>query len=119
MSLRPGIGAGAMLALADALNTPTGAASVALHGDVPTQLRHEGKSLPLGRYLRRKVREEMGFDDVGGQAKPAAEQHAELSALYEASGSRTAYFTQKPFVEHQRILQIEGKAKLWSKKSQL
>lgn len=119
MSLRPGIGAGAASGVADALNSPAGAASVALYGDVPTTLRSEGKQLPLGRYIRRKIREELGFDEVGGQVKPMAEQAAEMQALRDASESITAYKREKPFIEHQKILQIEGKQRIFSKKGSI
>lgn len=119
MSLRPGIGAGAARGVAEALNCSGGAKFVADSGDVPTALKHEQKSLPLGRYLRRKIREEMGFDNIGGQEKPQQVQAAEMSALLEASGSRTRYKLEKPFIEHQKILQVETKAKIWSKKGKL
>lgn len=53
MSNRPGIGAGAMHELASQLmvfNLDTSEA------DVPSALRHGKRMLPLGRYLRRKLR---------------------------------------------------------------
>lgn len=61
-SNRPGVGAGAMKELGAAL-TSTAAAAKVLHvtGDVPTSLRTRGKILPLGRYLRSKLREEVGW----------------------------------------------------------
>ena len=119
MSLRPGIGAGAVVPIAEALNCPVGAASVARDGDVPTQLLLGRKSLPLGRYLRRKLREELGFDTIGGQKKPEALRQEEMQSLLETSGSRSRYLQEKPFVEHQKIVQVEGKAKIWSKKGKL
>lgn len=119
MSLRPGIGAGAMVSVGEALNSSSGALSIAATGDVPTALRHERKSLPLGRYLRRKLREELGFETSGGQEKPMAAQRDEVQAMLDASPSRTQYLTFKPFIEHQKILQIEGKAKIFSKKGDI
>jgi len=119
MSLRPGIGAGAVGPIADALNCAAGAASLALDGDVPTALNLGRKSLPLGRYLRRKLREELGFDSVGGQKKPEALRQEEMQSLLENSGSRSRYLQEKPFVDHQKIVQVEGKAKIWSKKGKL
>lgn len=57
MSLRPGIGAGAMQNVAAALVQN---ANHAEQSDVPTSLTHGRKNLPLGRYLRTKLRETLG-----------------------------------------------------------
>lgn len=119
MSLRPGLGAYAVPSMADVLTSSSGARTIAHLGDVPMALRSEGKLLPLGRYLRRKLREELGFDETGGQAKPQAETLAEMSALYEAAGSRSQYLSSKPFIERQKILQLEGKLKIWNKNETL
>lgn len=54
MSLKPGIGAGAMEALHDALSSVEDRIREA---DVPGVVRQEGRSWPLGRYLRSKLRE--------------------------------------------------------------
>lgn len=57
MSNRPGIGAASVARIAEAIR---------LHGldekmvDVPVALAHGGKAMPLGRYLRRKLRVELG-----------------------------------------------------------
>lgn len=59
MSLKPGIGAGAMAAVGDAVVSRGGARFVAESGDVPSVVR-SGQLWPLGRYLRRKLREEVG-----------------------------------------------------------
>lgn len=119
MSLRPGIGAGAVPAVAELFNDSVGARAIGVSGDVPTSLRHGGRSLPLGRYLRRKLREEMGFETHGGQQKALDQQHAELQAMLEITGSRSAYLREKPFIETVKIRQIEGKAKIFSKKGKL
>lgn len=57
MSLRPGIGLGALDEVAKTLhhfNLDT------TQTDVPVSLRHGAKELPLGRYLRRKLRVKLG-----------------------------------------------------------
>lgn len=59
MSNRPGIGANAMHEYVDAhlkFNLDE------RMGDVPVTLRHGSRELPLGRYLRRKMREYLGRD---------------------------------------------------------
>lgn len=62
MSLRPGIGAGAMAVVGEALQTYHGSKVLARDGDVPNALAQGQKSMPLGRYLRRKLREYVGID---------------------------------------------------------
>lgn len=64
MSLRPGIGAPAVEeVLAAALTTREGARHLAANsGLVPSSVRHERKLWPLGRYLRRKLRESVGME---------------------------------------------------------
>lgn len=64
MSLRPGIGAMSTVQLvqvAERYGLFTDG------GDVPTSLRHGRKLLPLGRYLRRRIRREMGLDENAPQ----------------------------------------------------
>lgn len=58
MSLRPGIGAGAVTELARVLQ---GAASKKVYetGDVPHEIRMLGKKWPLGRYVRQLLRERL------------------------------------------------------------
>lgn len=59
MSNRPGIGASFMHEVASGLmqfNLDT------TQGDVPVTLRHGSRELPLGRYLRKKLREYIGHD---------------------------------------------------------
>lgn len=57
MSLRPGIGAGMMDEVASTLM-----ATETLGDDVPVSLRHGKKIMPLGRYLRQRLRERVGMD---------------------------------------------------------
>lgn len=81
MSLRPGIGAGAMLEVARALFTKDGSMSVARDGDVASVVRADKSKWPLGRYLRSKLREEMGMDSgmpVGARAQLALERVEQL-----------------------------------------
>jgi len=119
MSRRPGLGAETMADIANALSDVHGARLVAAAGDVPVSLLHGGRSLPLGRYLRSKLREEMGFESFGGQEKPEMERHAEMQALLEAAGSRQAYLENKPFIDRVKIRQVETKARIWRKKASL
>lgn len=63
MSLRPGIGAGMMDEVASTLLGLEDS-----HGDVPSAVRHGARLLPLGRYLRKRLRKVMGKDEKAPQA---------------------------------------------------
>lgn len=65
MSRKPyGIGAMAIPFIEDALVNPvTGELELDEFGDVPTSLKCDGKSMPLGRYMRRKLQDRLGVTD--------------------------------------------------------
>lgn len=63
MSLRPGIGASAMKDVAEVLTSEAGCNAILSKGDVPDVLQHGRKKFPLGRYLRHKLREEVGLNE--------------------------------------------------------
>lgn len=82
MSLNPGIGAHAMEDVAEILYTKHGSRELAELGDVPGVLRHGSKTFPLGRYLKRKLREKMGIPEFGTSHPALLEQKEELSLLF-------------------------------------
>lgn len=65
MSLRPGIGAGATGALSRVLSSDGGVRYLAEQGDVPNSFRHGVRILPLGRYLRGRLRKELCVSQDG------------------------------------------------------
>lgn len=79
MSLRPGIGAGAADEIASTMLSHNLETSPA---DVPTSLRHGSRQLPLGRYLRRRLRLRIGRPE-NAPRDPVRE--AEMLALLQAS----------------------------------
>lgn len=64
MSTKPGIGANAMIQVAKSMTSADGEILCLQNGDVPTQLKIGDKSLPLGRYLRSRLRKELGYGDT-------------------------------------------------------
>lgn len=88
MSNRPGIGASAMWEVASELMR---------HGldveldDVPTGLRHGRRVMPLGKYLRRILRERIGRDPQAPQAvlDQMAEEMRDLHTRAEAIAAAT------------------------------
>jgi hypothetical protein len=81
MSRKPGIGALQIENIGDALFTEFGKDALTEHGDVPISLTHGNKSLPLGKYLRDKLRDEIGVNDATKEKAKEAYQ-TELLAMW-------------------------------------
>lgn len=118
MSNRPGIGALSVDVLASALRSPAGEREILLAGDVPSVLRHGSKVLPLGRFMKQKLREELEVTD--GAEVSAEKAAAELFTLYE-----NAFLTEnrplsfKHFLEgkwKQKIKNLEKKALIYKQR---
>lgn len=122
-SLKPGIGALAVPGIADVLTSEHGVNSIVANGDVPLALRYGNKNLPLGRYLRRKIREQLGHD-------PATPQETLLQVQSEMC-SLLASELQKPEnksksikailvdLNRQKVINLESRMKIFSKKGPL
>lgn len=120
MSLKPGIGALSVEGFAEMLTTEHGAESITETGDVPASYRAFGRNQPIGRYMRRKLREYLDFETIGGQPKNEEIRALEMQALLEDSGLSSRMFKEiKPFIAHQKIKQIEGKHKIFSQGKKL
>lgn len=111
MSLRPGIGYSAMWEVADAMlryelddKLP----------DVPVALRHGAKELPLGRYLRRKLRSMVGKDEKISQ-EAWYELQKEMLALRQAALADKAISFREYLIEKNagRVAGMEARAKLY------
>jgi hypothetical protein len=63
MSNRPGIAADAMEFLVEVLESKHGVDAII--DDVPDTLQHGKRQMPLGRYLKEKLRKRMGFEETG------------------------------------------------------
>lgn len=120
MSLRPGIGAEAMQDVADLLTTQYGCLALS-DGDVPLSLKHGGRDLPLGRYLRRRLRSELGIEEMGYQSPGLRAKAAELSDLFKKHGANTAHSKKNVLVEvnRQRVRNLEVKYKIFAKKEKI
>lgn len=77
MSLRPGIGAGAMAELGHQLTQPGGAQALAAMLDVPAVVKCEGRHFSIGRYLRQRLRQEVGWE-------PGEPKRAKIARVAEA-----------------------------------
>lgn len=117
MSLKPGIGADGIIPIADAL------IGYLPEDDVPRSLCHDGKSYPLGRYLRSKLREKMGFSENGTPKEKLEEWAMQMLGLYEEHVSSQGY--KKTFkkvivdLKAQEALILEKRSKIFKKGSVL
>lgn len=117
MSRRPGIGVGFMNDVASALMEHKLDEKML---DVPLSLSHGTTKLPLGRFLRRKLRTYIGRDEKCPQNLPPTTQEILMSTM-----RQTAFNNSKPFKEEilkaseGRRIQIEAKHRRFSKKGSL
>lgn len=122
MSNRPGLGYPALHEIASELLTYD------LHtsqDDVPQALRHGSKVLPLGRYLRRKLRTMVGLDEKTPD-KVLDKIAEELRPMYEAAfntprtGPRENYFkTLLIDLDTPRVQQIEARNRIHKERKTL
>lgn len=124
MSLKPGIGATAMEDVRLILESSHGADKLSNDGDVPSLLRSRGKLLPLGRYLKRKLREYYGFKDTSTPEpilhKMQKEMHEMLDVALQDPKNRSKSLKRILIEKNaQKILSIEARNEIFSKKGNL
>lgn len=119
MSLKPGIGAMAMDDVKDVLESEYGQKILFDNqGDVPVVLQHGRSKLPLGRYLRRKLRQSLGFVDLN--TPPAAKRLMALEMqimqkLYVSDPkNKKEFHSVQQAQKNQKIMNMEGRQKIYS-----
>ena len=125
-SNRPGIGALCIETLADTLFAKFGKNALTEHSDVPLSLTHGSRSLPLGRYLRGKLRDSVGVNEATTERTKNAYQE-EMLSLFQAHLSDPQVppekkLSFKKFIQDQdaqKILNIETRHKLNQRKRNL
>lgn len=121
MSLRPAIGLGAVTDIAKSIQR-VGVGRVLQDGDVPAALKIGGKLLPIGRYLRGKIRKALDFGIADGSLNKAPEQKtqaywAEMWAMRKTAADdkkRTAVTFAEYLVDKnkQKVLNLETRMKI-------
>lgn len=130
MSLRPGIGATAVEDLVNFLHTSIGADVLEKNGDVPSVLRKDGKLNPLGRYIRRKIREAYGFKDPGTPKELLQKLSQEMQEMLKdtlpektsfSSREEVRFNTKQALINKNlgKIRSIEARGKIYNKKGSL
>lgn len=116
MSLRPGIGA---TAIPDVASVMLSLDLETAQGDVPSSLRSGKKLLPLGRYLRRLLRQQIGRDEKA-LPNPALEQemHAmRLRARNDPENPSVKYHLVKE--GDQAVLNIQARQNVYKKRGSI
>lgn len=118
MSLKPGIGAAAMLDVANLLTTEVGCNVYEATGDVPMVFNHAGRVLPLGRYLRSKIRYYYGSADT---STPKEAMRVWKEKMRDMFTTDKGTFDEKKWrselqKEKQKIVNLESRLKIYSKK---
>lgn len=126
MSNRPGLGEAAMKIVAQQLSqNEHGMNFLETSGDVPRELKIGNRSVPLGRFLLKKLREAIGFtpeyiNEV--KQKKSMETGLELLAVFKNTldadplapvTSRSVFLKEI----NQKVLQLEARALLYKKRS--
>lgn len=83
MSRRPGIGFYAAEDIAGTLNTTSGAQAIITGGDIPQQIRYGKRKYPMGRYLKGKVIQQLGYDEEILKNARVARYKSEMAEFYD------------------------------------
>lgn len=131
MSLKPGLGTDFMWEVASSLMATN---AIGEEDDVPTRLRHGTRTYPLGRYLRRKLREYMGRDpntpdfimeEIFETLRPlqaeAEERLKEHKVDSPGSGKKYAEFYREVILEQkeQLVRDMEARSKIFNHRGSL
>lgn len=116
MSLKPGIGANAMIQLGDAMTrNKWGAKALNEYGDANDVINYDHKTaLPLGRYLKGKLRDAVGMDP-NIETPRFKKYQAEMQTMHSHYGE-AAFKAQTPFIDHNRMDRNERKRNLKQRK---
>lgn len=117
-SLNPGIGANYLTEI------PNDLKGYLPNDDVPKALQHGKKLLPLGRYLTSKLRSYYGLEETGAPEGWKEEKFEEMRELYRSYGIDPKNALQDPKIilqeaYKQKILNLESKMKIFSKKGKI
>lgn len=110
MSTHPGLGAGAVPAIASIGTTDYGSRQISIDRDVPAVLRQGQTLMPLGRYLRGRLRLEHGADRAELPEARAAEWRALMFAVRRAAGNRFKH--RSCFMEDDKASAMEAREEI-------
>lgn len=110
MSLRPGIGAGAVSGIANSLRNEYGIKFIDDNAMVPVVLSHGNKKMPLGRYLRKKLVQELGLTEWNDDKDVQIRRSQKMQVMYPSLTDGE---------KKQKILNFEARQKIFSKSKKI
>lgn len=120
MSNRPGIGADAMWEVASQLMKFNLDCTQA---DVPSALRHGSRLLPLGRYLRRKLRRYIGKEETcpAEELQKLASEMLGLYASAAADGTLSTFLPKDAVmaVSDGAVAKLKARERIWKQRKEL
>lgn len=124
MSLKPGIGALAMNNVAESLTTDFGCDLIDEIGDVPSTLLQGKKNFPLGRYLKMKLRERLGFEETNTPKEILKDLSFDMCQLHEedarvAKEKKKSLWLYQKEIREQKIKNLEAKQNIYTKKGSI
>lgn len=124
MSRRPGIGALALPELTSFVTSNLGADDLLNSGDVPSVLRHGSKKMPLGRYLRNKLRESAGLNTEKIKEENLKKFKQEMQSMFEncfSNPKNKSKSFKKVLLEEnkQKVSNLESRENIYKKKGHL
>lgn len=119
-----GLGGCVVSPLAEALTSDSGVDEIIRSGDVPMSLRHGSKQMPLGRYLRGKLRAHLGFKEKGTPKILLLAAQMQMRDMFREElkkpQNRSKQLSQIIVdVNKQKALNLESKSKLFNKRKGL
>lgn len=117
MSLRPGIGALSASDIARAIAPTEGFSYYEHAGDVPSSLSHGRSAMPLGRYMRARIRTAVGYDDPAAESERISGYQKQMQALWATRYAITEDNTIKEAIQtstEQKIRQLTAKYKIYN-----
>lgn len=123
MSLKPGIGYGQVRSLTNFMTSELGVIKLERDGDVPFSLQHGNKTYPLGNYLRRKLRKDLGHDEKAPPEVIKKQEQAVRELLEEnevsTNLSRHSFSSALRSIFSKPVSVIENKQKIFKQKKEL
>lgn len=117
-SLKPGIGVPALATIAETIRNFN---LYPLEGDVPSSLRHGKKILPLGRYLRRKLRVLLGKSPNATQETFDKINEEMLSVLQVSKDSPDFVSVRSLLLQKdaQKVASMESRSRIYKKRGSI
>ena len=113
-SLKPGLGADAMPQVAKAIRDYD-----VEETDVPVALRHGSRQLPLGRYLRRRLRKELGRDEQV-PLQTQIQKSVEMLEMFKASvANGTSLKKEYAQSVSGKVARIKGRSRVFKRRGTL